>query len=349
MRVALLALSVRGAMGQYLDALVPPLAEKAEVHLFIPEHYSGQAGSAVIHRFKTGQNRQQALVRLTDPYSAWVLWNRIRSVKPSVLHLFNGEGYPWAIALARWSSRYGIPLLVTLHDPVPHPGNLWELLNAQLRRYVIRYANSVHIHSSVFQRVAEGLGARNLTVIPHGDISPRFLQHRRDGVGRERVVLFFGRIEPYKGLDVLVEAAFKLKGKLRFVIAGPGHIPGELLDVIRSNPEIFTLHNRFIPDEEVALLFQQASILALPYKQVTQSSLPLLAASFGVPVVASALGGFLEDVPRVNGVLVPPLDPQALARGIEEAQTKTTRLPIDLGFNVLSKRFMEWYKCHGIA
>ena len=62
-----------------------------------------------------------------------------------------------------------------------------------------------------------------------------------------------------------------------------------------------TLLNRFVEDDEAARLLQQAGVLALPYLQATQSSLPLISAAFGlVPVVASAVGAFGTEVPTAG-------------------------------------------------
>jgi len=343
-RVVLLALTVRGAMGQYLDALAPHLAQRVELHLFVPEYYLGQAGSGIIHRFKTGGNRSQALLRLINPFSARALWERIRAVQPTLIHLFHGEGRPWAILLACWVHRERVPFFLTLHDPEVHPGSSWEWVNGKLRRFVVPRATSVHVHSGVFVEAAQRIGARHVVVIPHGSIAERFTKHRRPDLSREPIALFFGRLEAYKGLDLLVEAGLELKGKLRVVIAGPGRVPSKVRKVIQRYPDWFELHNRFIPDEEVAELFQRASVLVLPYRQATQSALPLIAAAFGLPVVATAVGAFVEDVPRVGGVLVPPGDAFALAKGMLEAVGSKPVYPAELEMSALAPRFVEWYR-----
>ena len=348
MRVVLLALSVRGAMGHYLDALVPHLAKQVELHLFVPEHYSGRAGSAVIHHFKTGSNRSQALFRFINPFSARALWKRICAIQPTLIHLFNGEGYPWALMLARWFHRERIPLFLTLHDPEAHPGNLWEWANEKMRRFVVPLATSLHVHSKVFVEDAQRLGARHVVIIPQGSVAERFTKYRRPDLLREPIALFFGRLEAYKGLDLLVEAGLKLEGKLRVVIAGPGSIPSKVRKVIQEHPDWFELRNYFIPDEEVAELFQRASVLVLPYRQATQSALPLIAAAFGLPVVATAVGAFVEDVPRVGGVLVPRGNPSALARAMLEAVGLTPVYPAELEMSALAPKFVEWY-CDGLG
>lgn len=344
MKVALAALSARGAMGQYLGSLVPALSELVELHLFVPEHYTEPSGKARTHRFPLGRTRGEALRRLLGPLSAREVWDHIRRERPVAIHLFNGEGYPWSLLWARRAEQEGIPFLVTLHDPEPHPGNLWELANSYLRRDVVRRSTGVHVHAAVFTDVTLRMGARRVKVIPHGSLADRFLRHRRDGVSREPVALFFGRLEAYKGLDVLVEAGLMLRGRLRVIIAGPGRLPRALRLSTLAHPDVFELHDRYLEDHEVARLFQRASVCALPYRHVTQSSVPLIAAAFGVPVVASALGGFLEDVPRVGGVLVPSGDAKALAEAMLEAVHRKAILPAELEFSRLAPEFARWYE-----
>ncbi|MEM1520753.1 MAG: glycosyltransferase family 4 protein [Candidatus Korarchaeum sp.] len=342
LRVALVAFYVRGAMGHYLDALIPHIAEKTELHLFLPDYYDGRVGGSHFHSLGIGRSRPEALLRFLKSLGGKGLWEGIEDV--DLIHLFSGEGCPFSLHLTSISQRRGIPLLITLHDPSPHPGNLWEMLDSAIRRFIIPKAHSVHVHSEVFREAVLKLGARRVKVIPHGSIAERFTRYRRDDVSREPVALFFGRMEAYKGLDTLVRAALMLNGRMRFVIAGPGRIPGSLLNIIGRNPHIFELHNRYLSDEEVVELFQRSSVLVLPYKHATQSSLPLIAASFGLPVVATAVGAFLEDVPRVGGILVPPREPKALAEAILRAKEVAPRYPRELEMRVIADRFVEWYR-----
>ncbi|MBS3949878.1 MAG: glycosyltransferase family 4 protein [Peptococcaceae bacterium] len=346
MRTALVALSVRGAMGQYLEALARPLSERLELHLFVPEHYDGDAGQAILHRFPTGRTRLEALRQFLNPLSAKRIWKELRMVDPEGIHLFNGEGYPWGCLFAYWAKRDDKPFIITIHDPEPHPGNIIELLNAHLRRVTMIKATRIHVHSTHFagEIAKQGISKQQLHVIPHGSIAGRFTRYLTKEVAREPMVLFFGRLEAYKGLDTLVEAGLMLGGKPKVAIAGPGKLPSNLLKVIHDQSAIFELHNRYLTDEDVARLFQRASVCILPYHQVTQSSVPLIAAAFGVPVVGSALGGFLDDIPRVNGLLVPSGDPRALAQGITKALDLVPYYPRELEFEELSNSFVTMYR-----
>jgi glycosyltransferase involved in cell wall biosynthesis len=347
LKIALIALSVRGAMGHYIDALVTPLSKHVELHLFVPEHYTGKSGMATVHFFATGLNKSQALYRLINPYLALHVWKSIENVEPNVVHIFNGEGYPWSLLWAYWASKTKLPIVFTVHDPEPHPGNILELINSYLRRFTLTRATKIHIHSQRFLQAItqQGVLPERVSIIPIGSIADRFVCHRRGDIFQERAALFFGRLEAYKGLDILVEAGLFLKGELRVIIAGPGDIPNTILQTIQTNPEIFELHNRYLSEDEVANLFQRASVCVLPYRQATQSQLPLIAAAFGVPLVATSVGGFLEDVPLVNGLLVPPGNPKALAEGIQEGVGRTPYYPKEYEFEVLVEKFVHLYKC----
>lgn len=285
-------------------------------------------------------------MRFCNLLAALRIWREIERTRPSVVHVFSGEGYPWTLMWAKKAEACGLPLLVTVHDPEPHPCNIWEWLNARCRSYVIKRATSVHVHSRVFIEAVKAQGARDICVIPHGSIGPRFLAYAKSDVRREPVALFFGRLEAYKGLQTLIEAGILLNGKLRIIIAGPGKLPKKLLNTIEEHRENFELYNYYLSDQEVAKLFQRASVCVLPYDHASQSSVPLIAAAFGVPVVATSVGAFVEDIPMVNGLLVPPKNPKALAQAMIEALNRAPIYPSQLEFSNIAKDFVQWYKRH---
>jgi glycosyltransferase involved in cell wall biosynthesis len=199
------------------------------------------------------------------------------------------------------------------------------------------------VHCEVFAHEAYSRSRSRVVVIPHGSLAPRFLRHARPSVTREPLVLFFGRLRYYKGLDLLVDAADHLPPQLRIAVAGPGSLPLRVRRALRRRSDRFEVHNRFLDDREVAHLFQRACVCVLPYRQATQSSIPLIAAGFGVPVAATALGGFVEDIPRVGGVLVKPNDPHALAAGIVAAVGRTPVHPSELAFERTAQHYVRWY------
>jgi glycosyltransferase involved in cell wall biosynthesis len=144
----------------------------------------------------------------------------------------------------------------------------------------------------------------------------------------ERAILFFGRVRPYKGMEYLLDAFRLLVGnkqaKYRLIIAGEP-IKGceayqkEIEDSVRDNFEQgqVLLRIQFIPDDEVEVYFKAADVLVLPYKEIAQSGVLFLAYAFGLPVVATDVGSFREEVVEGStGFLCEPGDSTEMAKAI---------------------------------
>ncbi len=135
------------------------------------------------------------------------------------------------------------------------------------------------------------------------------------------LILFFGRIFPYKGLNFLIDAIKLLTEKIpsvKLIIAGRGSL-GSINDVSESNFEIM---NRFIPNIEIIRLIKRSKIVVCPYVSASQSGIPMVSFLYNKPVIATSVGGFNEVIENMKtGVIVPPADSKALAGAIEELLT----------------------------
>lgn len=167
-----------------------------------------------------------------------------------------------------------------------------------------------------------GVSEDRVRVIPHGPLdyltripAPAPLPAELDG-GDRPVVLFFGIVRPYKGVDVLLDA-FRELGSADAEL----WIVGRTLDVdaaelhARAGRASATIRfvSRFIDDREIPALFERADLVVLPYREAEQSGVLYLALAFGKPIVMSAVGGFPEVAAHGAGRLVPPGDSQLLA------------------------------------
>jgi D-inositol-3-phosphate glycosyltransferase len=144
----------------------------------------------------------------------------------------------------------------------------------------------------------------------------------------EKTILFLGRIRPYKGIEQLLAAFQKLvkhDASYRLIIAGePKKGNEDYFDEIRgivnrhfSQGEII-LKFQFIADDQMELYLKAADVLVLPYKDIFQSGILFLAYSFGLPVVATDVGSFREEiVERKTGFICKPGDTADLARTLE--------------------------------
>jgi glycosyltransferase involved in cell wall biosynthesis len=141
----------------------------------------------------------------------------------------------------------------------------------------------------------------------------------------ERILLFFGYVRKYKGLDVLLNAMpaiLRDHPKTRLLIAGEFYDDQAFYDGLIQDVGIgsaVTLINRFIPNEEVKQLYDVADVLVQPYRSATQSGILNVAYGFGKPVIVTRVGGLEEFVEHgKTGFIVEPESPQAIADAVKE-------------------------------
>jgi len=135
------------------------------------------------------------------------------------------------------------------------------------------------------------------------------------------VVLYFGLIRPYKGVDILLEAASRLGDipNLRIIIVGEVYGDRAYLDqALQKTPRwMVTLIDKYIPNEEVAKYFRAANIVALPYRSATQSGIIPIAYACNQPVIATRVGGLPDAIiDGESGYLIDPENPVQLAKTI---------------------------------
>jgi glycosyltransferase involved in cell wall biosynthesis len=124
------------------------------------------------------------------------------------------------------------------------------------------------------------------------------------------VVLFFGLLRPYKGVDVLLEAwrrADRPPGAQLWIAGMPR------MDVSGVHGADVRTALRFVSASELAGAFRAADLVVLPYREIDQSGVLFTALAFGKPLLLSAVGGFPEIAATGAAELVPPGDPDALA------------------------------------
>jgi glycosyltransferase involved in cell wall biosynthesis len=148
-----------------------------------------------------------------------------------------------------------------------------------------------------------------------------------------QTVMFFGNIEAYKGLDVLIRAFALLPEDLRartqLLVAGSPNTDVVSLQKLARDLGIercMVWKLGYIREEEVPQLFRSATIVALPYRAIDQSGVLMTAMAFGKAIVASRTGGFPEVITdRVNGILVTPGVVLELAAALQELLTNPAR------------------------
>ena len=141
--------------------------------------------------------------------------------------------------------------------------------------------------------------------VPNSSLSSAEAKHQLGLSSSDRIMLFFGNIAPYKGLEYLVSVFAELLNKdrsYRLIIAGrlkgsEGYWKQIQQGIARSGIRDRVIERiEYIPDEETELFFKAADVLILPYTRVFQSGVLFLGYSFGLPAIAADAGNLKEEV-----------------------------------------------------
>ncbi len=216
-----------------------------------------------------------------------------------------------------------VPTVLTAHDLLPREPRLGQV-GAQRRLYDA--VDAVVTHSEYGRRVlVERLrvDAGKVSVIHHGAFDylaklPGRIPPELEGAERP-VVLFFGLLRPYKGIDVLLEAWRQLRPDAELWIVGQPRIDIEPL-VVSAPPGVRWV-TRYVSEQELAGCFGAADLVVLPYTETERldfSGVLATALAFGSPSVLADVGGFKEVADAGAARLVAPRDPGALAAALAE-------------------------------
>jgi len=165
------------------------------------------------------------------------------------------------------------------------------------------------------------------STVPNSALTPADARHRLGLGARDKVLLFFGNIAPYKGVEYLVAAFLEIARRsdaYRLIIAGrpkgsEAYWAG-ILEQINASPARaqFILKIEFVPDAETEIYFKAADVLILPYTHIFQSGVLFLGYNFGLPAIAADVGSLKDDIVEGRtGYVFRPREAADLARVIE--------------------------------
>ena len=223
------------------------------------------------------------------------------------------------------------PVVLTVHDTTPFNGNPTSKLQVVGFPQVLAEVDHVIVHTSRGQAalIEAGCPQDKLSVIPHGpftlDLSAAKAPKKRDP--RWTCVLF-GRLQDYKGVDVLIDALASLppeaRDTLRIIIAGEPFcdLTQPQAKAERANLNV-DWRLGWLSDAQMADLMLEADTLLFPYRRIEASGVYYLTKGLGKWIIASDLGAFGDEVTPDMGQLVPPGDAPALAQALSQSVGKT--------------------------
>lgn len=255
---------------------------------------------------------------------SWCLWLftlwHMKRLKADIIHI-DWQFGNYIFEKMLFSFKLASQKVMTVHDPIMHSGQPNASYEEMMRIRTFRWSN----HYILLNKIQKTEFIRMYS-IPESVISNNVLPSYTS-ISKIRpipsevegdYILFFGQIIPYKGLEFLLEAMIKVHNvcpDLKLVIAGGGKLYFDISKYV--NLDFIIWRHRYIGIRELAGLLLDSKFTVCPYKDATQSGVVQTAFAMGVPVVASNVGAMSVAIKdKINGLLVPPCDVEALAEAI---------------------------------
>lgn len=326
---------IRGGIAQYGTHLLETLKRRHDCwglgfsKLYPSILFPGKGGDGPDDMPESGTRAQDLL-----HYAKFSTW---RSARQQILD-FSPHGLivSWWVTFwapyFRWLTRRippSIPVIFLCHNVLPHEPRFFDPL---LTRWVLRRGSGFIVHSEENRRQilnwfpgAQIIRRHHPVYSSDADLAtPREEARRRLGV-KGQILLFFGFVRPYKGVDVAIEAISLLRDELpdlSFWIAGEfwedENRYHRLINKLGLAKRV-KIEPGFLSGKELALRLSACDGVILPYRSATGSGALATAYAMNRPVIATRCGGFVDMViPGETGILCEPGDARSLAEGIRE-------------------------------
>ncbi len=284
--------------------------------------------------FYKGSNKLFQIINWLFVHIKYVILAIFRRINFVVFHSFSYEFKDYfAIALFK---LFRIPIAIILHDV----SNFSKKDSIFFKRKILGFAKYLIVHNNFSLNEVKNLNIGGLTdklhVLKHGsfidlpnslitkDIARKLLGYKDE----EKIVLFFGQIKKVKGLDILINAFNQCQTDCHLVIAGKTWKDNsayyqELIEGSSKSSKI-SFYNEYITNDKRELFYKAADVIVLPYREIYQSGVLLMAMSYSLPVIASDLPANLEIIKdKENGLLFKSEDIEDLSRTIDYFFEKT--------------------------
>jgi glycosyltransferase involved in cell wall biosynthesis len=319
----------RGSLPQFVLELARVAGDRAVFSLSRQNELFGQVRALgnpliAVDTFDTyvgGILRLPRLIGIRRQIMDGIAHHRIDKVVVLMSHI-------WTPFLAHPVRRAGVTYSVIVHDAVPHPGDVTAVVNRWLLQDAL-WADDV---ITLSQRVADQLTGRfpalsgRMRVLFH----PTFATGMAEPNSSKRPVgfLFFGRIMAYKGLPLFVEACEILRRRghsFRIGVAGDGSLRDvrQRLEALGAD-----ITNRWIEPHEVEPLVKGYDVIVAPNIEASQSGVIALGVTYGLPAVATPVGGIVNQVAHErSGLLTREVSAAAIADAMERILVEPDLLP----------------------
>ena len=282
------------------------------------------AGNSVVAGLPSGL--RLAAKGVDHVWSMLRLPGQLRALQPDVVHF---QWLPLPVVDRRVLQFYSriAPLVLTMHDTAPFNGNPSARLQTVGYFDCIDRMNHVIVHTEQGRARLHALGVApdHISVVPHGGMACG-ADIADDAMQGTLTFTSFGKIKPYKGADILIEAFALLPEALqresRVRIIGKPYIdlsPLHALAEARGVAASVSIEPGFVREEDLPSVFAPGSVAVFPYRVIDASGVLFKALEFGRPILASGIGAFAELLADgTHGRLVPPENAEKLAAAMAQ-------------------------------
>ena len=270
--------------------------------------------------------KSERILSSINPFSWNRTANKIIEFQPDVaiIHYWMPFFAP-ALRKIAISLKNNIKIIVICHNITPHEKHGFQQFFTKV--FLKKIDRFVVMSDSVKLDLLKIVPNVKFKLTPHpiynifGNTINKNIARKNLGIKAKNVILYFGLIREYKGLDILLNSIPQIKQKLNdfiVIVAGECYEKKEKYYAIVENSKIqdsVDLRLKFISDNKIAQYFSAADVVALPYRTATQSGITQIAYNFDRPVIVSNVGGLAEIVPngKVGYVVEPNADEFAKA------------------------------------
>lgn len=264
---------------------------------------------------------------LLSPVAVWTLTRRIRKLAPDVAIC----AMPGPLDLVMvWALRHlGVKIVVAVHDADLHPGDGFPMQMVLQRRLIRRADVLLALTGHVAGRLRQQPSARGKILLTAS--LPPFVLGTQPALpmshGGPMRLLCFGRLLPYKGLDLLELALRELGDVPPYEMRVVGHGPeSRTLRALDALPAV-RVENRWVPEDEVGPLIGWADAVVLPYREASQSGVAAVALAADRWVLATRVGGLAEQFRNERLAVLCEPDPASIREGLTRLLTQPPALP----------------------
>jgi glycosyltransferase involved in cell wall biosynthesis len=269
-----------------------------------------------------------SIINSIHPFNWWQVGNALRRIRPDLIlvaYWLPLMGPALGTILQRVKKNRHTRIIALTHNVIPHEK---RPADEAFTRFFLK---SCHGFITMSENVMNDLRQFNTTkpakLVPHplydsfGEpVSKEEARNHLSLPPNARIVLFFGFIRKYKGLDILLEAMTLMDPSIKLLVAGEYYEDAKPYQeqIKRLNiDDRLILRTDFIPDSEVKYYFCAADVVIQPYRNATQSGVTPLAYHFEKPMIVTNVGGLPSLVPHEQVGLVCEPEPASLAAAMD--------------------------------